>query len=196
MSPSIQIGPRREFQSFELWDMYRLRAKVFKERMGWDIPVLNGMEIDGYDALDPHYLLIREGNQGVCGCWRLLPTEGPYMLRDTFPELLYGHAAPADSKVWELSRFAIEADGAQGFGFTNLALESMRSLFLFGERMGIERYVAVTTTAIERMMRRAGIVIERFGPPLQIGVEKTVALEIFNNGQTREALFGKYQEAA
>lgn len=196
MSPQIQIGARREFQSIELWEMYRLRAKVFKERMGWDIPVLNGMEIDSYDELDPHYLMIKENNQSVRGCWRLLPTEGPYMLRDTFPELLNGHAAPADAKTWELSRFAIETDGGEGFGFTNLALESMRSLFLFGERMGIERYVAVTTTAIERMMRRAGIVIERFGPPLQIGVEKTVALEIFNNQQTREALFGRYQEAA
>jgi len=196
MSPQIQIGARREFQSIELWEMYRLRAKVFKERMGWDIPVLNGMEIDSYDELDPHYLMIKENNQSVRGCWRLLPTEGPYMLRDTFPELLNGHAAPADAKTWELSRFAIETDGVEGFGFTNLALESMRSLFLFGERMGIERYVAVTTTAIERMMRRAGIVIERFGPPLQIGVEKTVALEIFNNQQTREALFGRYQEAA
>ena len=57
-------------------------------------------------------------------------------------------------------------------------------------------YVTVTTVAIERMMRRAGIVIERFGPPMQIGVERTVALAIFNNDETCEALFGRYQEAA
>ncbi|HEU0186984.1 MAG TPA: acyl-homoserine-lactone synthase [Gallionellaceae bacterium] len=196
MSPYIQIGARREFQSSELWEMYRLRAKVFKERMKWDIPVLSGMEIDGYDALDPHYLLIKEANNSVRGCWRLLPTEGPYMLRDTFPELLNGRAAPNDARVWELSRFALESDGPQGFGFNQVALESMRSLFLFGRRKGIDLYVTVTTTAIERMMRRAGIVIERFGPPVQIGVEKTVALAIFNSEETREALFGRYQEAA
>lgn len=196
MSASIQIGPRREFQSNELWEMYRLRAKVFKERMKWDIPVLSGMEIDGYDALDPHYLLIKESNNKVRGCWRLMPTEGPYMLRDTFPQLLNGRVAPCDARVWELSRFAIETEGEHGFGFTDVALDSMRSLFLFGKRTGIDLYVTVTTTAIERMMRRAGIVIERFGPPLQIGVEKTVALAIFNSEETREALFGKYQQAA
>jgi acyl homoserine lactone synthase len=195
MSPHIQIGARREFQSVELWEMYRLRAKVFKERMGWDIPVLSGMEIDGYDALDPHYLLIKDNNN-VRGCWRLLPTEGPYMLRDTFPQLLNGRIAPCDTRVWELSRFAIDSEGEQGFGFTNLALDTMRSLFQFGMNKGIDLYVTVTTTAIERMMRRAGIVIERFGPPMQIGVEKTVALAIFNNEETREALFGKYQKAA
>ncbi len=195
MSPFIQIGARREFQSLELWEMYRLRAKIFKERMGWDIPVLSGMEIDGYDALDPHYLLIKDNNS-VRGCWRLLPTEGPYMLRDTFPQLLNGRMAPCDARVWELSRFAIDNEGEQGFGFTNLALDTMRSLFQFGMNKGIDLYVTVTTTAIERMMRRAGIVIERFGPPMQIGVEKTVALAIFNNEETREALFGKYQQAA
>ena len=195
MSPNIQIGARREFQSIELWEMYRLRAKVFKERMGWDIPVLSGMEIDGYDALDPHYLLIKDHNS-VRGCWRLLPTEGPYMLRDTFPQLLNGRMAPCDARVWELSRFAIDSEGEQGFGFTNLALDTMRSLFQFGMNHGIDLYVTVTTTAIERMMRRAGIVIERFGPPMQIGVEKTVALAIFNSEETREALFGRYQEAA
>lgn len=196
MSATMQIKPRREFHSHDLWDMYRLRAKVFKDRMGWDIPVYNGMEIDNYDALDTHYLLIKEANREVRGCWRLLPTQGQYMLKDTFPELLNGKPAPEDEKVWELSRFAIETDGSDGFGFNNVALESMRILFVFGKRMGIERYVTVTTTAIERMMRRAGIVIERFGPPQQIGVEKTVALEIFNNAQTQEALFGKFQQAA
>lgn len=196
MSASIQIGPRREFQSNELWDMYRLRAKVFKERMKWDVPVLGGMEIDGYDALDPHYLLIKESNNKVRGCWRLMPTEGPYMLRDTFPQLLNGLVAPSDARVWELSRFAMDTDGSKGFGFNDIALESMRSLFLFGKRKGIDLYVTVTTVAIERMMRRAGIVIERFGPPIQIGVEKTVALAIFNSEETREALFGQYQQAA
>jgi acyl homoserine lactone synthase len=196
MSASIQIGPRREFQSHELWEMYRLRAKVFKERMKWDVPVLSGMEIDGYDALDPHYLLIKESNNHIRGCWRLMPTEGPYMLRDTFPQLLNGLVAPHDARVWELSRFAIDTEGSGGFGFNDVALESMRSLFLFGKRKGIDLYITVTTTAIERMMRRAGIVIERFGPPLQIGVEKTVALAIFNSEETCEALFGPYQQAA
>jgi acyl homoserine lactone synthase len=175
--------------------MYRLRARVFKERMKWDIPVLSGMEIDGYDALDPHYLLIKDRNS-VRGCWRLMPTEGPYMLRDTFPELLNGRAAPCDARIWELSRFAIDTEGAQGFGFTSIALETMRSLFLFGQDKGIDLYVAVTTVAIERMMRRAGIVVERFGPPVQIGVEKTVALAILNTEETYAALFGEQQKAA
>ena len=176
--------------------MHRLRAKVFKERMGWDVPILSGMEIDGYDALDPYYMVIRESGSVVRGCWRLLPTEGPYMLKDTFPELLHGHAIPEDAKVWELSRFAIETEGTHGFGFAGLALEAMREIVSFGDRMGIEHYVTVTTTAVERLLRRAGIAITRFGPPIRIGVENAVALDIDIGEQTHAALFGKPAQIA
>ena len=41
------------------------------------------------------YMMIREPGPGTLrGCWRLLPTEGPYMLKDSFPELLHGAEAP------------------------------------------------------------------------------------------------------
>jgi len=196
MSLSIQISSRREFQSRELWQMYQLRAKVFRDRMGWDVSILSGMEIDGYDALDPYYMTIRESGGILRGCWRLLPTQGPYMLKDTFPELLHGHPVPENATVWELSRFAIETDGQRNFGFTDLALDAMREIVSFGDRMGIERYVTVTTTAVERLLRRANIAITRFGPPIRIGVENAVALDIDIGEQTHLALFGKALQVA
>ena len=196
MTHLIKIAPRKECDSKELWEMHRLRAKVFKERMGWEIPIISGMEIDGYDALDPYYMMIREPSRGLLGCWRALPTNGPYMLKDTFPELLYGHPAPEDPKIWELSRFAIEADGPQGFGFSGISLEALREIVKFGDKMEIEHYVTVTTASIERMARRIGIAATRFGPPVRIGVEIAVALKIDIGEQTHEALFGKMLQAA
>lgn len=196
MSGCIQIEQRKGFQSGDLWAMHRLRAKVFKDRMGWEVPILSGMEIDGYDALEPYYMLIR-GNAGdVCGCWRLLPTEGPYMLRDSFPQLLHGQSVPEGREIWELSRFAIETEGRQNFGFAELALDAMREIVAFGDKMGIRHYVTVTTTAIERLLRRTGIEITRFGPPIRIGVENAVALDIDIGEKTHEALFGKVPKAA
>jgi acyl homoserine lactone synthase len=196
MSYQIKIATREDFESKELWEMYRLRAKVFKERMGWEIPIMSGMEIDGYDALDPYYMLISDPSKGLCGCWRALPTVGPYMLKDTFPELLYGQPAPEDPKIWELSRFAIEADGPQGFGFSGISLDALREIVKFGDKMGIKHYVTVTTASIERMMRRAGFAVTRFGPPMRIGVENAVALNFDIGEQTHEALFGKMLNAA
>ncbi|MFC5460817.1 acyl-homoserine-lactone synthase [Massilia niabensis] len=183
MALQINIASRREFQSRDLWEMHTLRAKVFQGRLGWEVPVLSGMEIDGYDALEPHYMMMREPDSGMLrgilrGCWRLLPTVGPYMLKDSFPQLLHGQPAPRDDQIWELSRFAIQTGGSDQFGFSEMTMESIAAIIRYGHEQGIERYVTVTTVAIERLLRRAGVVIERLGPPLVIGVENAVALYV------------------
>lgn len=190
MSLTIEIAARRDFQRAQLWDMHKLRAKVFRTRMGWDVPIMSGMEIDGYDAIEPLYMMIREAGGSLRGCWRLLPTDGPYMLKDSFPQLLHGEAAPADPRIWELSRFAIETGGPQAFGFSQIAMQSIGEIISYGQRMGIAQYVTVTTTAIERMLRRAGVSVRRFGPPLVIGVETAVALYV-DIPASHYALFGQ-----
>ncbi|WP_394890000.1 acyl-homoserine-lactone synthase [Mesorhizobium sp. AaZ16] len=60
------------------------------------------------DALKPHYLVLRGCDGHVDGCVRVLPSNGPTMLRDTFPVLLEGKTAPAEPSVWENSRFALD----------------------------------------------------------------------------------------
>jgi acyl homoserine lactone synthase len=154
--------------------------------------------VDGYDALGPHYMLIQDAGMKIRGCWRLMPTEGPNMLKDTFPQLLHGKAAPVGRHIWELSRFAIETDpeNEQTFGFADVTMLAIQELVTFADRMGITRYVTVTTTPIERLLRRTGIEIARLGPPLQIGVERAVALDIAVSEQTRNALFGPMAAAA
>ena len=179
MALHIRIAPRRDFKSRDLWEMHTLRAKVFKDRLGWEVPIMSGMEIDGYDALEPLYMMIREPGGGTLrGCWRLLPTDGPYMLKDSFAQLLHGQDAPSDEHIWELSRFAIETEGGGAFGFSEITMESIGEIISYGHRSGIDQYVTVTTTAIERMLRRAGVVTRRFGPPVRIGVETAVALYV------------------
>jgi acyl homoserine lactone synthase len=179
MALHIRIAARREFKSKDLWEMHTLRAKVFKDRLGWDVPVMSGMEIDGYDALEPLYMMLREPGTGTLrGCWRILPTEGPYMLKDSFAQLLHGQVAPENARIWELSRFAIETEGNRRFGFSEITIESIAEIIRFGHAEGIDQYVTVTTTAIERLLRRAGVVTTRFGSPIRIGVETAVALYV------------------
>jgi len=177
MSMQIRIAPRGAFKSNELCEMHTLRAKVFRGRLGWEVPVLSGMEIDGYDALEPRYMQMREG-ETLRGCWRLLPTEGPYMLKDSFPQLLDGQEAPSDPQIWELSRFALETEGVAGFGFSSMTMDSIEAVIRHAHEQGLQRYVTVTTVAIERMLRRAGVVITRIGAPQQVGIERAVALYV------------------
>jgi acyl homoserine lactone synthase len=34
-------------------DMFRLRKRVFADRLGWDVQISQGMERDRFDDLDP-----------------------------------------------------------------------------------------------------------------------------------------------
>ncbi|MCC8392924.1 GNAT family N-acetyltransferase [Paraburkholderia sp. MMS20-SJTR3] len=197
MQTTIRIGMRQEFDNELINEMYRLRARVFHGRLGWEIPTIAGMEIDGYDALGPHYMLIQDEQQRLRGCWRLMPTEGPNMLKDTFPQLLHGAAAPCGRHIWELSRWAIETGGEeQSFGFTDMTIRAIQEVMRFAQRMGITHYVTVTTTPIERMLRRAGLDISRLGEPMSIGVERAVALDVAVSEKTLTALFGPVAAAA
>lgn len=197
MQTTIRVGTRQEFDSEHINEMYRLRARVFSGRLGWDVSTTDGMEIDRFDALDPYYMLIQDETGRVRGCWRLMPTDGPNMLRDTFPQLLHGAAAPAARNIWELSRFVVDTDGEEkGFGFTDLTIQVLQTAMIFAQRMGITRYVTVTTTPIERLLRRTGVEMYRLGAPLQIGVERTVAIDWVVSPQTLAALFGPMAIAA
>ena len=60
----------------EIGEIHRLRHRVFKKRLGWDVQVSGDMEIDEFDALHPAYLIQRAHDNRVQGCVRLLPSTG------------------------------------------------------------------------------------------------------------------------
>ena len=70
MKVKIVIGQQGGFDVDTLTQMYRLRARIFGERLGWDVAVRSGMEIDDYDALSPYYMLVRDESDAMCCCWR------------------------------------------------------------------------------------------------------------------------------
>lgn len=178
--------------------MHRLRYEVFHDRLGWDVqPSVDGLEIDAFDRLDRvHYILAKSSNGHIDACWRVLPSLGAYMLKDTFPELLHGQMAPAASDVWELSRFAISAGKVETdekavnhqIGFGELSVALMAEAASFARANGITRYITVTTTAIERLMLRQGLHIHRLGSPMRIGRVMTVACFIEVDSMTLNAV--------
>lgn len=172
--------------------MYRLRHEVFHDRLGWDVTSDNGMEHDEFDEANPVYVLARGDEHEVLGCWRLLPTIGPNMLRDTFPQLLHGQPAPAHANIWELSRFAVltSRDDNLSYGFSTLPIQMMQMLFRFAQLNSIVRYVTVTTVAVEKLICKSGVNVSRLGPPIKIGRVLTVACSIEIDKITEFALFG------
>jgi acyl homoserine lactone synthase len=163
------------FPSADERDMYRLRHAMFHERLNWEVDTHDGLEFDEFDQLNPLYLIAKENGQ-VCGCWRFLPTSGPNMLSDVFSELLDDASVPCGDDTWELSRFAVRRQKDGAFGFSSLPLQMMLHAVRFARQQGVVQLVTVTTPAMERLLRHAGLKPRRLGSVKYIGVASAVAL--------------------
>ena len=162
----------------ELHAMHSLRFRVFKERLDWNVRTNGSYETDSFDALGPHYLVLRGAGGKIDGCVRMLPTAGPTMLRDTFPVLLEGRPAPEASDVWESSRFALDLPSSTPKGAGGIAVatyELFAGMIEFGLWCRLRRIVTVTDERMERILRRAGWPLERIGQPCTIGTTSAVA---------------------
>jgi len=176
----MQLITAEYFGSFvgEIAEMHRLRYRVFRERLDWEVQVSGDMEIDGFDALQPCYLLQRAGDGHIQGCVRLLPSTGSTMLRDTFPVLLDGACAPASPTIWESSRFALDvtADAPKGaHGLAIATYELFAGMIEFGLSRQLTEIVTVTDARMERILRRAEWSLRRIGKPRALGSTLAVA---------------------
>ena len=105
-------GSYASFFPKEMDAMFRNRAETFSERLGWEVVVKNGYERDSFDDANPLYLVsVDPDTEQYWGSLRLLPTTGPNMLRDVFPQLLDGDYLES-ATIWECSRIcAVAAPG-------------------------------------------------------------------------------------
>jgi N-acyl-L-homoserine lactone synthetase len=176
----MQLITADHFGNFvdEIAEMHRLRHRVFRERLDWEVRVSGDMEIDKFDALRPCYLLQREGTGRIQGCVRLLPSTGATMLRDTFPVLLDGAPAPQSPAIWESSRFALDLPPdtpKASHGLANATYELFAGMIEFGLSRQLTEIVTVTDARMERILRRAGWPLLRIGKARALGSTLAVA---------------------
>ncbi len=140
-------------------EMFRLRARVFGDRLGWEVSTRNGMEIDRFDALDPAYLVGLDDHGHVVSCARLLQTTGPHMLADDFSSILDGEPPIRSSRVWESTRFCVdtrrlkETGGLSGI--SRATCEILVGLNDYGMRAGISDIVTVIDPVMDRVLKRS-----------------------------------------
>ncbi len=137
----VVYGTARAANAALLEGMHRDRKTVFVDRLGWQVPVVDGdLEIDQFDGEDAVYLIAVDEAGGHAGSLRLLPTMGPHLLADVFPQLCE-RTPPRGPDVWEITRL-----------FTTPGLPDpkrvRRELSLgmveFAVLRGIRRYTCVT----------------------------------------------------
>lgn len=156
------------------WDalasMHQLRRSVFSERLGWNVNVINGLELDQFDLPEAHYLVHYAPDGRVNACTRLLPTTGPYLLADVFPILVEGEI-PRAHDIWESTRFCAD----QATAPANIAAILMAGMLEFGQFLGLRAYVSVSDIRMEPIMRRAGWNPVRLGVTVETGTDTAAA---------------------
>ncbi|MEP6722089.1 MAG: acyl-homoserine-lactone synthase [Variovorax sp.] len=176
----IIAGTADQLPAGLLFDMARYRHAVFVERLGWQLQPTGRLELDQFDRRDTVYVLAVNAAGKLVGMTRLLPTARPYLLADVFPQLLGGAPLPRSPQVWELSRFAAldpeaTASRAQLTFVSPLALDILSVAMSVAADEGATRLISVSPVGVERILRHAGLVNERAGPPIRIEGRPLVA---------------------
>jgi acyl homoserine lactone synthase len=177
----VVVEPYNAHEYSDLMDeMFRLRARVFRDRLGWDVQVADGKERDRYDDEGPVYLICADDESlKVKGSLRLLPTTGPTVLADIFSDTLPDAVHLSAPTIWECTRFCLEDDILSRGHREEAFIASVALIAALGEvaiRAGIEAIVGNFDSTMLRLYRRIGCEVEvlgstrRYGKPIYLGL--------------------------
>lgn len=187
--------------------MYRARAAIFADRLGWNVKVTDGYEIDRYDTEhDPVYLVSDDGNGRLTGSLRLLPTTGETMLCNEFADFFEEPVDVRSPTAWECTRFCVHPNDSppRAGERSRVSCELLAGLCDLCLTSGIEHIVGLYDERMTRVYRRIGwspvpLAISRPGiSPLIVGIWEvsTDALATIRNSMAREKDFRSGRFAA
>ena len=140
-------------------EMFRARAAVFHDRLGWNVRVRDGLEIDRCDEdEDPVYLVSLDRDGTPTGSLRLLPTIGETMLHNEFAKFFDTPPDVQSPTTWECTRFCVHPRGASqgGAGARRVSSELLIGLCDHALSRGIEQIVGLYDAHMTRVYRRIG----------------------------------------
>lgn len=167
------------------------RHKIFIQRLGWNLPTQDGLELDQFDRPDTVYVVARDARGAICGCARLLPTTKPYLLGHVFSNLMGELPAPSNEKIWELSRFAAASvclESAATFDRMSNTRHLLAGAVSVAASHGATRLITVSPLGVERLLHRMGVHAHRAGPPVTVDGKPIYACWIEIDHQTMDAL--------
>jgi acyl homoserine lactone synthase len=152
-------GMNRHRYTRLLDEMFQLRGRVFGQRLGWEVDIQNGREIDQFDALDPAYVIGVNDENRVVSCVRALQTTGPHMLSDVFSSILDGEPPLRSARLWESTRFCVDTEilerGNTRNSISYATCELMAASLIYARDSGISDIVTVIDPVMNRVLKRS-----------------------------------------
>ncbi len=140
-------------------EMFQLRARVFGDRLGWEVHIENGREFDQFDDLNPAYVVGLDEEGHVIACVRALQTTGPHMLSDVFHAILDGEPPLRSATIWESTRFCVDTERLGQAGrmaaVSRATCELMIGSLEFAKRSGITDIITVIDPVMNRVLKRS-----------------------------------------
>jgi N-acyl-L-homoserine lactone synthetase len=165
-----------------LTEMFRLRARIFRERRGWDVQVNEqGEERDKYDdpQLGPTYIIVTdEEARTVKGSVRLLPTTGPTVHDEIFSGAAHDATRLSAPTIWECNRLCFDESLELGnwkelFSVARTLLAAVGDVSL---KAGIECLTGDFDNVMLRVYRRLGFEVEILATTTKYGAPVHAAL--------------------
>ena len=192
-------GSEHEAHSETFHQMYALRAQQFGVRRGWRVVVKDGLEKDRFDDINPLYICVLSQDRKLLASLRLLPTTGPHMLSDVFPEVMGDAGIVRHPLILESSRFCVDTKAVNEFGPEGINLvtrELLYGLFSTAKKAGIRNIISVYDVFVERILKRAGCQFDRLGPICKYDDLRTVGGLFEVNEQVIQAVAGNMKPIA
>ncbi|RCS22796.1 hypothetical protein DUT91_14920 [Phyllobacterium salinisoli] len=135
--------------------MHRARAMAFHGRLGWDVEVENGLEMDSYDRdEDAIYLIALDHFEQSTASLRLLPTTGSTMIKGEFADLFDEPIDIERPTTWECTRFCVHPMETPTSG--DASAELLLGLYQLCRLAGIESIVGIYDRRMTRVYSRIG----------------------------------------
>lgn len=147
---------------------FRLRKKVFADRLGWNVSVSGPHERDRYDDLNPCYLIWCDESQAqLYGSVRLMPTTGPTLLYDVFRNTFPNACDLVAPGIWEGTRMCIDEEAVDR-DFQDMRVEQAFVMLLLALcevalENGIDTMISNYEPHMRRVYERAGAQFDELG---------------------------------
>ena len=161
----------RHLYTQRLEEMFRLRYRIFVEEQKWDLPCSYPYEMDEFDTEDAIYFIYIDETDEIQGSMRLLPTTGPHLMTDVFPEMCSG-IPPSSVNIFESSRGSVRKEHRKAGYIWSMILAGSFEYCLIS---GISQLSFVIDMKLFSAWLAKGDDIDPLGPPCEINGNTCVA---------------------
>jgi len=141
----VPPGKRHKYRE-ELREYFKLRKRIFCDKLNWVKPRADGLEVDRFDNLFNVYILSIDDKSGeLAGGVRLMPTTGPTLMHTVWADMLPHKDDFRSPNIWEATRFCVDEEVSSRKA--NLLNRATLSLSIgvadFGNANGISHVIGV-----------------------------------------------------